>query len=47
MRLKKIKDYIVKTENSDDFIRDEMRNFKKSLPEFAEIVITERDEVRL
>ena len=44
MSLFKIKDYIRKTEDDVDFIKDEIERFGKYLPAFAKVIISERDE---
>jgi len=44
MSVSRLKDYVSKTESDDDFIRDEIARFRKHLPTFAEIIVSERDE---
>jgi pheromone shutdown protein TraB len=44
MSIFKLKDYISKTENDENFIEGEIQKFKKYLPVFADIIINERDE---
>ena len=44
MSIFKLKDYISKTENDENFIEGEILKFKKYLPAFADIIINERDE---
>jgi len=44
MSIFKLKDYISKTENDENFIEEEIQKFKKYLPVFADIIINERDE---
>lgn len=44
MSIFKLKDYISKTENDENFIDGEIQKFQKYLPEFADIIINERDE---
>lgn len=44
MSLFKLKEYISKTENDQNFVDDEIKRFAKYLPSFAEVLITERDE---
>jgi pheromone shutdown protein TraB len=44
MSLRKVSDYISKTEHDMAFVQKEMESFKKHLPQFAQIVIAERDE---
>jgi pheromone shutdown protein TraB len=40
----KLADYIKKTENDENFIKEEMLRFRKFLPSFASVIIDERDE---
>ena len=44
MTFSKMTDYIRKTEQDAQFVKDEMMRLKKSLPDFAEVVIDERNE---
>jgi pheromone shutdown protein TraB len=44
MSIFKIKDYIRKTEDDSDFVRQEVERFSKYMPSFAEVIIHERDE---
>lgn len=43
MSLFKIKEYIHKTENDQEFMKDEMDRFAKHLPAVANVIIAERD----
>lgn len=40
----KLQDYIKKSERDENFIREELKIFRKYLPTFASVIIDERDE---
>jgi pheromone shutdown protein TraB len=40
----KVKDYLQRTHEDQDFIADELESFSKSLPNFSKVIIHERDE---
>ena len=44
MSIFKLKDYIHKTEQDDQFIKDEIAHFIKHMPAVANIIVTERDD---
>lgn len=44
MSMFRLKEYVHKTETDDGFIHDEIARFRKYLPTFANVIVTERDE---
>ena len=44
MSIFRLKEYVHKSETDDSFITDEIRKFRKHLPTFATVIVTERDE---
>ncbi len=44
MSVFKLKDYLKKSENDEDFIKREIAKFGRYLPGFAQVIINERDE---
>jgi pheromone shutdown protein TraB len=44
MSLTKLREYVHKSENEDDFVRSEIEKFGKHLPSVADVIINERDE---
>ena len=44
MSVFKLKEYIVKSETDDAFIRDEVERFGRYLPTVADVIVSERDE---